>query len=354
MSHNVSKAYNDLPPLPPKCDLESPSILKGVIEAQRELAELKAVGLMLPNLGVLIQAIALQEAKVSSEIENVVTTNDALFQSVADEGKSGDPYTKEVYRYHEALWFGFEAITQKKRLLSSHLFEQIAEKITGNQGGIRKLPGTQLKSATGKVIYIPPEGEGVIREHLEHLVHFIYQESRFDPLVRMALVHYQFEAIHPFYDGNGRTGRILNLLHLVHEKILEYPILYLSHYIIDHRSHYYAALNSVTTSGSWEAWVLYMLRAVAETARGTKQRIVAILKLMKETEKKIPRKIYSEELLEMLFEHPYCKIKFLARKWHRQTAAHYLRELEKAGILTCVKKGRELYYIFDDYIKLLS
>ncbi len=358
MTQNMSKPFNDLPPLPPRCNLETPAILKKVIKAHRQLAELKRVSAQLPNQGILIQSIGLQEAKASSEVENIVTTNDALYQSLADDGKSGDPHTKEVYRYHAALWFGYQAITQNKRLLSPLLFEELAALITGNQGGIRKLPGTHLKNPETKhIVYTPPEGEEVIRAHLERLIYFIYQEKDLDPLIRMALVHYQFEAIHPFYDGNGRTGRILNILMLIAEEILELPILYLSKYVIDHKAGYYNALNQVTQKQEWEQWVLYMLEAISETSRFTEQKILAMLGLMQKTrqeiQEKLPR-IYSDELVDILFERPYCKIKFLGHLGHRQTVSQYLQELEKIGILSSVKKGREIYYIFDAYLKLLT
>ncbi|MCH9635786.1 MAG: Protein adenylyltransferase SoFic [Chlamydiales bacterium] len=328
------------------------------MQAQSELSALRLAAAKLPNQMLMMQTLALLESRISSEIEQVVTTNDRLYQGLADGGQSSDPQTKEVLNYNEALFYGFGAIKGGNRLLSPLLFEEMAAKITGNSGGIRKLPGTQLKNpVNGEVVYTPPVGEEFIRKHLDLLIHFIYAEDELHPLVKMALIHYQFEAIHPFYDGNGRTGRILNLLFLIKEELLDLPILYLSHYIIHNRAEYYAALAAVTNNGEWERFVLYMLHAVKETAKVTKERVEAIGILMKKTDllvKTQAPKIYSPELIELIFEQPYCKIKFLSKFWHRQTASSYLKELERIGIFKSVKQGREIYYIFTDLVALFT
>ena len=253
---NLLKPYNELPLLPPLTDLETPRILKKAILAHRELAELKGVGPLIPNQSILIQTLVLQEAKLSSEVENIVTTNDELYCAFADSKMKTDPHTKEILRYEEALWYGYEAIKKRNRLLSVALFEEIVGIITKNEAGIRKLSGTQLKNPLGEVVYTPPEGELIIREKLENLVRFTYEEKELDPLIKLCLLHYQFEAIHPFYDGNGRTGRIFNLLYLLEENLLDVPVLYLSKYIIENKNEYYLGFRKVTSECDWESWVL--------------------------------------------------------------------------------------------------
>lgn len=353
-----AEPYNNLPQLPPRQEIETPEVFKKVISAHRELAELKGMGPLLPNQAVLVQSIGLQEARVSSEIENIVTTNDELYRSFADAGKMSDAYTKEVLRYNDALWHGYQELKESNRLLNLALFEEIVQHITQHDGGVRRLPGTVLKNpATNRIVYTPPEGDAQLRDHLDALSRFIYEDRTLDPLVKLALIHYQFEAIHPFHDGNGRTGRILNILYLVEAKLLEYPVLYLSRYIIENKLAYYEGLRKVTFEGAWVDWVLYILEAVKETARLTRTKITAILQLkadiadMVQTQK--PR-IYSNELIDILFEHPYCKIKFLEGMMSRQTASIYLQELEKIGVVTCIKRGREKYFINHAFLEVLK
>ncbi len=352
------KPFNDLSLLPPKVLLETPRVLKKAIAANRELAELKGAGLLIPNQSVLIQTLGLQEAKLSSEIENIVTTNDELYRAFADITMKIDHCTKEVLRYEDAFWYGYEAISQKNRLFSAALFEEISGIIIEKKPGIRKLPGTKLKNPNGDVIYTPPDGEEIIRKKIDNLVHFLYEEKELDPLVKLALMHYQFEAIHPFYDGNGRTGRILNILYLVHEKLLDLPILYLSKYIIENKNDYYVNLRNVTFSGDWESWILYMLDCIETMSRVTREKVFAIDSLFSETaavlKKNLP-KVYSKDLVEVLFRYPYCKIKFLEEIGvHRETASKYLQQITNIGLLEYIQKGREKYFINKAFLELLT
>ena len=358
MPFDPQKPYNDLPLLPPKTELESRAVLKKAISANKALAELKGTGELIPNQSVLIQAIGLQEAKLSSEIENIVTTNDELYRAFADEGQRTNPHTKEVLRYKDALWHGFSAIKHENRPLTTGLFEELYQIIKETSAGVRRTPGTKLANPRGEVIYTPPEGESIIRDKLANLEKFIYSHNDLDPLVKLAVMHYQFEAIHPFTDGNGRTGRILNILYLIEEGLLNIPILYLSRYIIDNKNDYYAGLKAVTEAGEWEAWIIYILSAIEQMARMTHERILAIRDLMNESIERVKRelpKIYSKDLLELLFHQPYCKIRFLEQAGiaQRQTASVYLKELERIGLLHGLKVGREYYYINEKFLNIL-
>lgn len=353
--------YNGLPLLPPtKQELETKAILKEVIDASRSLAELKGAAQQLPNQTLLIQSIGLQEAKNSSEIENIVTTNDQLYLAFADTNPKIDSQTKEVIFYKNALWHGYKSITEKKRLLTTPLIEELAQIIVNNTEGIRKLPGTKLTNPlNGNVIYTPPEGEAVIRKKLSNLEHFLYTNQDYDPLIKMAIIHYQFEAIHPFSDGNGRVGRILNILYLIHENLLTIPILYLSRYIIENKKDYYLGLRNVTEKNEWESWIRFMLKGITQTALQTKNCILKIIELMQKTtlfvQAKTP-KIYSKDLMEIIFSQPYCKIRFLEEAGiaRRQTASRYLQELEKIKILKSIKIGREQYYINHALLRILN
>ncbi len=351
MSFDPDTPYNDLPPLPPRCELETRAVLKKAIGASTALAELRGVGGQIPNQAVLIQAIGLQEAKLSSEIENVVTTNDELYRAFADDGLFADPHTKEVLHYKDALWFGYQEVCSGKRMLSTSLFDELYQIVKLTTGGVRKGPGTKLVNPMREVIYTPPEGETAIRDLLDNLSAFMYAEDDLDPLVKMAVMHYQFEAIHPFPDGNGRTGRILNILFLLERKLLDIPVLYLSRHIIDNKSGYYEGLRRVTEEAAWEPWVLYMLDAVEKTAIHTRERILAIRVLMDKAialvREKEP-KIYSKDLLEVVFRHPYCKISFLVESGitgSRQTASKYLHALADCGLLKPFKRGTEIYFL---------
>jgi Fic family protein len=354
------KPYNELPLLPPKVDVETRSVLKKAISAGRALAELKGLGETVPNQAILVDSIVLQEAKASSEIENIITTHDALFRALSAQTSQIDHATKEVLRYREALWEGFNALREQP-LLTANLFVRIVQTIRGNQAGIRKTPGTKVANATsGEVIFTPPEGENIIRDKLKNLEEYIHAESSIDPLVKLAIIHYQFEAIHPFADGNGRTGRIVNILYLVLNGLLDLPVLYLSKYIIERKSDYYQLLRSVTEHGEWEPWILYMLDAVEQTALHTKDRMFAIRDLVAETlslaKEKLPSRVYSKELIEILFQQPYTKVQFLvdAGLAERKTAANYLKELQEAGIVVVRKVGKENLYLNAKLFELLS
>jgi len=356
-SFDRNRPFNDLPLLPPSIELETSAILKKAIAANRVLAELKGLAKLIPNQGILINGIVLQEARLSSEIENILTTNDALYKAAADEYPATDPHTKEVLRYREALWHGYQAL--KTRPLATNLFVEIAQIIKESDMGVRRVPGTKIGNSSGEVIYTPPEGEALIRDKLANLERFIHAEDGLDPLVKLAVMHYQFEAIHPFIDGNGRTGRILNTLYLVDKGLLEIPVLYLSHYIIRHKTAYYEGLRNVTEAGDWHGWIAYILDAVETTARQTQDRVLRILDLMKEAQELVVSsapKIYSKDLIEAVFAHPYCKIRFLEEQGiaKRQTASTYLQTLEGLGLLRCQKIGRELYYINDRLFQVLT
>ncbi len=352
-------AYNELPPLPPKADLESRAVLKACIEASRALAELKQAGRLLPNQDVLINTIPLLEARASSEIENIVTTTDQLFRyAQPDREGMADPATKEALRYRTALRRGMELL--KKKPLATATAVEVCRTLLGADLDIRRVPGTALvNQATDTVVYTPPEGEARLRSLLSNWERFLHEAGDVDPLIRMAVAHYQFEAIHPFTDGNGRTGRILNLLFLIEQELLELPILYLSRAIIRRKADYYRLLSTVTTQGAWEDWVLYLLSAVEETARWTTERIRVMRDLMEETAaytRKEAAGAYSRELVELIFVQPYCRIRNVVEAGiaQRQTAAVYLAQLTVAGVLEEVKVGREKLFINSRLMRLLT
>jgi len=350
MPFERTQPYNDLPLLPPATELESKVVLKQAIKANRVLANLRGLAAQIPNQGVLISSIVLQEARLSSEIENIVTTNDELYRADADPEGKADPHTKEVLRYREALYHGFR--TMKDRPLTTNLFIEIVQLIKQTELSIRAIPGTALKNEAGEVVYTPPVGEVVIRDKLSNLEQFIHADDDLDPLVKMAVMHYQFEAIHPFPDGNGRTGRILNLLYLVDKGLLDIPVLFLSRYIIANRPGYYEGLRRVTEEQDWENWILFMLRAIETTAQQTFDQVQRIRVLMENVRERVQAEaptIYSKDLIEVIFRHPYTKIQFLvdAGIAKRQTASGYLQSLAGLGILREQKHGREKYYIND-------
>lgn len=358
MPFDPHRPYNDLPLLPPPVDLESKAVLKKAINANKALAELKGAGELIPDQTLLIQSIGLQEAKLSSEIENIVTTNDELYRAFADDGQRTNPHTKEVLRYKDALWHGFRAIRQENRPLTTRLFEELFQIIKETSAGVRQTPGTKLANPMGDVIYTPPEGATVIRDKLANLEAFLYAEDGIDPLIKLAVIHYQFEAIHPFTDGNGRTGRIVNILYLIEAGLLDIPVLYLSRHIIDYKNDYYTGLRQVTEANCWEPWTLYMLHAIEQTARATRERILAIRDALNESVERVRidlPKMYSKDLVELLFRQPYCKIRFLeaAGIAQRKTASHYLQELARIGLLSPVKAGREMYYLNTALLKIL-
>lgn len=350
MSYNPEVPYNSLPLLPPTAEVESMAILKKTITASRALSELKGAITNLPNPTLFIDTINLQEARASSAIENIITTQDELFKASIAELKSNNPATKEVIHYKDALWYGVEQI-ENRPVLTTNLFIAIMRIIKENNSGIRNVPGTQLKNpVNNQVIYTPPEGDEVISEKLKNLEDFIHAQDDLDPLVKMAIIHYQFEAIHPFFDGNGRTGRIILLLYLKLTGLLDLPALYLSNYIIEHKNEYYTNLRNVTENENWEDWILYMLDMVEETALKGRQQIAEIEKLMNEMgteiQEKLP-KIYSKDLLEVLFKLPYTKRNQLesAGLGNLKTVGNYLKELEANGFLTSEQVGKEKLYL---------
>lgn len=343
-----NQPYNHLPLLPPAIELETKVVLKQAISANRMLANLRGLAAKIPNQGVLINSIFLQEARLSSEIENIVTTNDELYRAAADADGKTDAHTKEVLRYREALFFGFQAL--KDRPLTTNLFIELVRLIKQADISIRAIPGTALKNDAGEVVYTPPVGEAVIRDKLSNLEQFIHAEDDLDPLIKMAVLHYQFEAIHPFPDGNGRTGRILNLLSLVEKQLLDIPVLFLSRYIISHKADYYQGLRRVTEEQDWEGWVLFMLRAVESTAQQTFDQVTRILDLMESVRARVQAEaesVYSKDLIEVIFKQPYTKIQFVvdAGIAKRQTASRYLQTLANLGVLREQQIGREKYYI---------
>ena len=357
---NYESPFNDLPVLPPAKEfIESVIILKQLVKSSVALAELKGIIHILPNPEILLNAVILKEARASSEIENVITTQDKLYQALSAKGHQIDSSTKEVLRYREAMLFGFRTI-QKKNILTIETIVEIQQILEENNAGIRKLPGTALRnSVTGKVIYTPPDQTAVINSLLSNLEKFIHLDDEIPHLIKMAIQHYQFESIHPFYDGNGRTGRIINVLYLIMTSLLEQPILFLSGYIIDNKSEYYRLLQEVRTNNKWEDWILYILKGVEITAKATINQVSEMNKLFEQTKEKTRKelpKMYSKELIELLFEHPYSKSEFLENRLSisRITAAKYLKSLEKIGILESKKVWKETLYINISLFELLK
>lgn len=358
MSWSPERPYNALPKLPPRAELETKAVLKACIEARAELSALQQATRLIPDPAVLINAIPVLEAQASTEIENIVTTADALFRHVEAGEASADPATKEALRYRTALSEGFLSLA--KRPLSMSTAVRVCSTIKDREMDIRRVPGTGLGNPrTGKVVYTPPEGADRLRDLLANWERFLHDRRELDPLVRMAVGHYQFEAIHPFTDGNGRTGRVLNLLFLVHEGLLDVPVLYLSRYILRHKGDYQRLLLGVTTKQAWEPWLLFMLSSVQEMADWTTQKIVAIRELERVTEGYIRReapKIHSRELTELIFVQPYCRIQNVVAAGiaRRQAASEYLKALVKLGILEEQKAGRDKLFIHPRFLQLLG
>ena len=351
----------NLDPLPVSVELETTAVLRQAARSHRALAELKGAAASIPNETILIDTLALQEAKDSSAIENIITTEDDLFQGDVISGQFPSPAAKEVYNYTAALMIGLQRVRQQGFLrLDDMLAIQAA--LEGNRAGLRKLPGTVLKNEqTGEVIYEPPQDPAAVERLIGNFLEHFHRDEPGDPdpLVRMAVLHYQFESIHPFYDGNGRTGRILNLLHLVLHGLLDLPVLYLSRYIVRNKADYYRGLQTVRDAGEWEAWLLYLLGAVEQTSRETLTKVRGIRELMQETKLRLRRdlpKLYSQDLLNNLFRHPYTKIEFIERDFgvSRPTATKYLVALTKAGFVRKTKLGRTNFYINQPLIALLS
>jgi Fic family protein len=358
MGPDPTAPYNTLPLLPPDRDLETKAVLKRCVGARAAVAELRRAGELIPDQSVLINTIPLLEAKDSSEIENIVTTNDALFREASHFEDGGDPAAKEALRYRAALFNGYE--TLKTRPLTARTAIDICSQIKGVDMDVRKTPGTQLKNSfTGEVIYTPPDGQQRLRDLLGNWETFANAIDDLDPLVRMAVLHYQFEAIHPFLDGNGRTGRILNILVLIQAGLLDIPTLYLSRHIVRTKADYYRLLQGVTLRAEWEPWIIYILTAVEKTAIWTNARIRAIRDLMQDTKDFVRAeapKIYSRELIEVIFAQPYVRIAHLIELdiAERHAAARYLKQLAAIGILSEEKRGRDKVFIHRKYMDLLG
>ena len=356
---NPSLPFNELPDLPPPTgQIESTEILKRCITARVALAELKQAAELIPNSAVLVNALPLLEARASSEIENIVTTTDKLFEFADIAEDRADAATKEALRYRTALYEGTKMV--QRRMLTTDMAIQICSTIKGIELDIRAEPGTTLKSRmTGEVIYTPPVGQKLLIQKLDNWAAFMQERTDIDPLVRMAVQHYQFEAIHPFVDGNGRTGRILNILFLVEHGLLDSPILYLSRWIIQNKAAYYRLLQKVTAEQDWRSWVLFILDGVEETCSWTTDKIKSIRELMEHTAEYVQGRLpktYSWELVEVLFKQPYCRIGNLvdAGIAKRQTASVYLKQLCEIGVLKEVKSGRETLFVHPKYIELLT
>ncbi len=353
------KPYNDLPLLPPPEEqIESTAILKQCINARVALAELKQAAELIPNAAVLVNALPLLEARASSEIENIVTTTDKLFEFADINEDKADAATKEALRYRSALFEGSKMV--RRGMLTTDIAIQLCSTIKDMELDVRDDSGTKLKNrGSGELIYTPPVGQKLLIEKLDNWQSFMHDATHIDPLVRMAVQHYQFEAIHPFTDGNGRTGRILNILFLVEQGLLDTPILYLSRHVIQHKSDYYRLLMDVTRKQAWGPWILFILKGVEETCVWTTEKIKAIRELMQHTSEFVQSQLpksYSWELVESLFKQPYCRIGNLvaAGVAKRQTASVYLKQLADLGVLREVKSGRETLFIHPKYIELLT
>jgi Fic family protein len=337
---------------------ERADILKQLTAASRQLAELKGVAASMPNQGILISTLGLQEAKDSSAIENIVTTHDELFRDAAFPEVTSNAAAKEVALYSHALRVGFEAVRKTGLLTNNHIL-RIQSELERNSAGFRKLSGTALKGSHGRTVYTPPQDPSVILKLMSDLERFV-NEDHFDadPLIKMALLHHQFESIHPFYDGNGRTGRIINVLYLVKEGLLDIPVLYLSRHIVRTKSDYYRLLQEVRERDAWEEWVLYMLRAVEQTAAEGIRTIQAIKSLLFDYKHRIrdKYKFYTQDLINNLFSHPYTKIEFIQKdlKVSRLTATRYLDELTEGGFVQKQKIGRSNYYINMPLYRILT
>lgn len=358
MPFHPGRPYNELPTLPPTVNLETRQILKACIEARVALAEMKAAGPLIPNQAILVNSIPILEAQASSEIENVITTADRLFRFASEAEHQADPATREALRYRRALYQASQALAQ--RPMSVRTAIEICRTIKGVETDIRVVPGTALMNdVTGEIVYTPPEGADLLREKLANWERYIHAVDDVDPLIRMAVMHYQFEAIHPFADGNGRTGRILNVLFLMEKGLIDIPILYLSRYITRNKSDYYRLLLEVTTKGAWVEWILYVLDAVRETSLWTTSKITAVRELLDSSAQTIrdrAPKIYTRELADIVFVKPYCRIGDLvdAGIAQRQAASTYLKALVEIGILTELKAGREKLFINTRLLRLLS
>ena len=346
--------------LPLTVDVETKAVLKSLPSAHAALAELKGIASTIPNQIILVNTLGLQEAKDSSAIENIITTHDELYKSELNLDSFKSLEAKEVQNYISALKKGFELI-KTNGLITNNIIIEIQRELEGNSAGFRKLPGTALKnSSNGETIYTPPQDINEINSLMKNLEKFINDPSMsdYDPIVKMAIIHYQFESIHPFYDGNGRTGRIINILYLIIEKLQNLPILYLSNYIIQNKADYYRLLQELRDNENWEEWLLFMIRGIEKTSRETIELIIQIKELMMEYKHKLRDnyKFYSQDLLNNLFKHPYTKIEFIVNDLNvsRITAANYLNKLAEDGILKKERIGTGNYYINEKLFNLLT
>lgn len=354
------KASYAIPQLPPPVDLETVPVLKALAKANRALAELKGRAATIPNQGILIDTLALQEAKASSEIENIVTTQDELLQADLQLEGPDSPTAKEVALYRDAVKFGYHQLRKSDGLITNRTLIEMFRLLKGRDDGFRVTPGTTLKNdATGEVVYVPPQDAREIEAAMNALELFINEDERsdLDPLIKMALVHHQFESIHPFPDGNGRIGRILNVLYLTRAGLLEIPILYLSRHITSTKADYYRLLQAVRTQKDWQAWVLYMLEAVAQTAETTLALVEGMRSQMANVKKRLRDELpnlYSQDLLNNLFRHPYTRIEFVVKDLgvSRQTAAKYLDLLAEKGFVAKHRSGRSNYYVNQELVGL--
>lgn len=336
---------------------ETINILKAETKASRALAELKGIANLIPNQSILINAVVLQESKDSSEIENIITTKDELYKAVSETAKKIDAATKEVMFYREALYKGFNQLKEHD-FISINDIVNIQKVLVQNEAGIRTLPGTKLvNDRTNEVVYTPPQTKEEIDGYLKNFTEYLNDQD--DSLAKLAVLHYQFESIHPFYDGNGRTGRIINILYLILKRRLDVPILYLSSYIIKNKEQYYKLLQKVRAEENWEDWIVFMLKGIEETATETIKKVIAIKNLLDAAVEKVKSqapKIYSKELVEILFENPYCRIDFIVNLLgvERKAASRYLRQLEDIGLLKCVKSGKDNLFINIGLMELLK
>jgi len=369
MAYDRAKPFNDLPLLPPNPEIENDTdILKKLVKASRALATVNSSIMRLPNPLMLVNTIALQEAKASTAIENIFTTEDALYKAVSDtlQEDKANIATKEVLRYREALWAGYHLIKEGGHIDLESIVG-ISRQVKNTSSGLRSpasltvIQRGQSDFHSGEVIYTPPRGPGILERLMDNLLSYLNDDKKYptDPLLKMCFAHYQFEAIHPFPDGNGRTGRILNLLYLVHSGFLNQPVLYLSKYIIVNKDDYYYNLGIVTQRGLWKPWILYMLEAVEKTAQLTSQLIDSIIAQMEATLTHAKGKIkwYNKEVNELIFSQPYIKPKLIGSQLDvtsRTTLTKYFNELVDAKILSPVKDGKELFYVNDDLIRILE
>jgi Fic family protein len=367
--YDRSIPFNDLPLLPPPAETENdPEILRKLVSASRALATFNSNVLRLPNPTMLVNTIALQEAKASTAIENIFTTEDELYKAISDTAREekANPATKEVLKYREALWEGYNQL-QRDGSVNLDLVTKIFQQIKDTRAGLRPpqaqivIKQGQSEFRTGEIVYTPPRGEGIVETLMTNLLAYLNDDQKYpsDPLLKMCIAHYQLEAIHPFQDGNGRTGRVLNLLYLVNKKLLSVPVLYLSKYIIVNKDEYYFNLAAITQRGSWKPWIMYMLDAVEKTSSHTNDLINDIVTQINATlsHGKKHIKWYNKEVNEALFSQPYSRPKMIGEvmgKTSRTTLTRYMEELVSARIVTPKKEGTEVFYINDDLVRILE